>query len=107
MLKAELLAVCRQLCPKPADELDRLAEAAGHHIVRTPQDHPELQPMANCWAVVKNHGAAKWDYPMAGRRVQREDGFANVTPETCQAAIADMRREEDRYGQEDMEEPEE
>jgi hypothetical protein len=37
MIKAELLAVCRQLCPKPAYELDRLAEAAGHQILRTPQ----------------------------------------------------------------------
>ena len=69
MIKAELLAVCRQLCPKPAYALDRLAEAAGHQILRTPQYHPELQPIENCWAVVKNHCAAKCDYTMAGLRV--------------------------------------
>src|SRR6266446_8944082 len=34
---------------------------------------------------------------MAGRRVHLEDGFAKVTPATCQAAIAAMRAEEDRY----------
>jgi len=107
MIKAELLAVCRQLCPKPAYALDRLAEAAGHHILRTPQYHPELQPIENCWAVVKNHCAAQCDYTMAGLRVHLEDGFAKVTPATCQAAIAAMREEEDRYWQEDMEEPEE
>jgi transposase len=107
MIKAELLAVCRQLCPKPAYDLDHLAEAAGHHIVRTPQYHPELQPIENCWAVVKNHCAAKGDYTMAGLRVHLEEGFAKVTPDTCAAAIAAMRREEDRYWQEDMEEPEE
>jgi transposase len=107
MIKAELLAVCRQLCPKPAYDLDRLAEAAGHQILRTPQYHPELQPIENCWAVVKNHCAAKCDYAMAGLRVHLEDGFEKVTSETCQAAIAEMRREEDRYWQEDMEEPEE
>ena len=44
MIKAELLAVCRQLCPKPAYAFDRIAEAAGHQILRTPQYHPELQP---------------------------------------------------------------
>jgi transposase len=107
MIKAELLAVCRQLCPKPAYALDRLAEAAGHQILRTPQYHPELQPIENCWGVVKNHCAAKCDYTMAGLRVHLEEGFAKVTPETCQAAVAAMRREEDRYWQEDMEESEE
>lgn len=96
MIKAELLAVCRQLCPKPTYALDRLAEAAGHHILRTPQYHPELQPIENCWAVVKNHCAAQCDYTMAGLRVHLEDGFAKVTPTTCQAAIAAMREEEDR-----------
>jgi transposase len=105
MIKAELLAVCRQLCPKPAYDLDRLAEAAGHQILRTPQYHPELQPIENCWAVVKNHCAATCDYTMAGLRVHLEEGFAKVTPDTCAAAIAAMRREEDRYWQEDMEEP--
>jgi hypothetical protein len=44
---------------------------------------------------------------MAGLRVHLEDGFEKVTSETCRAAIAEMRREEDRYWQEDMEEPEE
>jgi hypothetical protein len=68
MIKAELLAVCRQLCPKPAYAFDRIAEAVGHHILRTPQYHPALQPMENCWAVVKNHCAAKCDAPMAGLR---------------------------------------
>ena len=37
MIKAELLALCRQLCPKPQYELDRLAEARGHRILRMPQ----------------------------------------------------------------------
>lgn len=68
MIKAELLAVCRQLCPTPAYALDRLAEAAGHQILRTPQYHPELQPMENCWAVVKKPCAAKCDSTMAGLR---------------------------------------
>lgn len=107
MIKAELLAVCRPLCPKPAYAFDRMAEAAGHHILRTPQDHPELQPIENCWAVVKNHCAAKCDYPMAGLRAHVEDGFEKVTPATCRAAIAAMRSEEDRYWREDMEESEE
>ena len=104
MIKAELLALCRQWCPKPDYELDRIALAAGHQILRTPPYHPELQPIEECWGVVKNHCAEKCDYTLAGLRRHLEEGFDKVTPETCRAAIADMRREEDRYWQEDMEE---
>ena len=57
--------------------------------------------------MVKNHGAAQCDSTMAGLRVHLEEGFAKVTLATCQAAITAMRKEEDRYWQEDMEEPEE
>ena len=35
-----------------------------------------------------------------------EGGFEMVTPTTCQAAIEDMRREEDRYWHEDMDDDE-
>ena len=106
MIKAELLALCRQLCPKPQYALDRLAEARGHRILRTPQYHPELQPIEACWAVVKNHCAATCDYTAKGLRAHVAEGFNKVTPATCQAAIADVRTEEDRYWREDMEDDE-
>lgn len=106
MIKAELLALCRQLCPKPQYELDLLAEARGHRILRTPQYHPELQPIEACWAVVKNHCAAMCDYTTKGLRDHVAEGFNKVTPATCQAAIADVRTEEDRYWREDMEDDE-
>jgi len=107
MIQAELLALCRQLCPKPQDELDCLAEARGHRILRTPQYHPELQPIEACWAVVKNHCAATCDYTTKGLRAHVAEGFHKGTPATCQAAIADVRTEEDRYWREDMEDDEE
>jgi hypothetical protein len=106
MLKPELLQLCRELCPKPEYELDRIAEAEGHQILRTPQYHPELQPIETCWGVVKNHCATACDFSMQGLRNHLEDGFEKVTPATCQAAIEDTRREEDRYWQEDMEDDE-
>lgn len=107
MIKAELLAVCRQLCPKPEYELDRLAQAEGHQLLRTPQYHPELQPIEECWAVVKNHCAEKCDYTMQGLQAHLEEGFDKVTSQTCRAVIADIQSEEDRYWREDMEESEE
>ena len=43
---------------------------------------------------------------MQGLREHLEKGFEKVTPTTCQAAIEDVKREEDRYWQEDMEDDE-
>ena len=106
MIKAELLALCRQLCPKPQYELDRLAEARGHRILRTLQYHLSSNPSA-CWAVVKDHCAATCDYTTKGLRAHVAEGFSKVTSATCQAAIADVRTEEDRYWREDMEDDEE
>jgi hypothetical protein len=107
MIKAALLALCRQWCPKLQDAVDRLAAARGHRILRTPPDHPALQPIEACWAVVKNHGAATGDDTTKGLRAHVAEGFTKVTPATCQAAIADVRTEEDRYWREDMEDDEE
>jgi DDE superfamily endonuclease len=107
MIKAELVAVCRQLCPKPEYALDRIAQAEGHQLLRTPQYHPELHPIEECWAVVKNHCAEKCAYTMQGLRAHLEEGFDKVTSETCRAVSADMQSEEDRYWREDMEESEE
>ena len=106
MLKAELLAVCKELCEEPAYALDVLAEESGHQILRTPQYHPELQPIEDCWGVVKNHCAGECDYTMEGLWRHVEEGFGKVTAQTCRAALEDMRREEDRYWIEDLEEDE-
>ena len=43
---------------------------------------------------------------MQGLRGHLEGGFEKVTPATCQAAIEDMRREEDQYWQEDLDDDE-
>ncbi len=106
MLRAELMAICKKLCPKPKYELDRIAESKGHKILRTPQYHPELQPIEKCWAVVKNYCASKCDYTIIGLREHLEDGFKKVTPKTCRAIVDIIRREEDRYWVEDMEDDE-
>ena len=107
MLQAARLARCRPLGPKPPDAWDRLAAARGHRILRTPQYPPELQPIEACGAVVKHPCAATCDDTTKGLRAHVAEGFHKVTPATCQAAMADVRTEEDRYWREDMEDDEE
>ena len=102
MIKPELLVACRERCPKPDYAIDRIAAAKGHRILRTPQYHPELQPIEECWGVVKNHCALQCDFSMKGLREHLDQGFDKVTAKTCQAAIKDVCSEEERYWKEDL-----
>ena len=103
MLKPELYQWCKQLCPPPPRRLDRIAEAAGHTIIRTPPYHPELQPIETVWALIKEYCAARCDYTLAGLKTHLEAGFDQVTPAICQSLIQTVRIQEDQYWVEDQE----
>ncbi len=45
MLRAELYELCKRYSPSPKFRPDAVAEDCGHTIIRTPQYHPELQPV--------------------------------------------------------------
>ncbi len=79
----------------------RLVEAAGHFILRTPQYHPELQPIETCWGVVKNYMAAHCDFTMKNFRKQLPLAFAKVTSRTCKSLIAEVVKQEEKYWDED------
>lgn len=103
LLKPELYQRCKQLCPPPPRRLDRIAEAAGHTIIRTPPYHPEVQPMETVWAVIKEYCATRCDYTLAGLKTHLEAGFDQVTPSICQSLIQIVRLQEDQYWVEDQE----
>jgi len=101
MLKPELFALCKRFAPTPEFRLDQLAGAAGHNILRTPQYHPELQPIETCWAVVKNHMAAHCDFTMSNFRKQLPVALLKIRPKTCRALIAKVIKQEEKYWDED------
>lgn len=101
MLKPELYKRGRELGPKPKYILDVVAENAGHTIIRTPQYHPERQPIEICWGVVKNYCAKKCDYTMEKLKIHLEEGFKQVTPITLKGIFKKVIRYEDRYWKED------
>lgn len=103
LLKPELYQRCKQLCPPPPRRLDRIAEAAGHTIIRTPPYHPELPPIETVWAVIKEYCAIRCDYTLAGLKTHLEAGFDQVTPSICQSLIQIVRLQEDQYWVEDQE----
>jgi len=97
LLKAELYALCKLFEPKPEYKIDKIAEAAGHSILRTPQYHPELQPIETCWGVVKNYMAKHCDFTLRQFRDNLPSAFSQVTSQTCKKLIAKMVIEEDKY----------
>lgn len=103
MLRPELFELCKRIAPVPDFKLDTIAEANGHKILRTPQYHPELQPIETCWAVVKNYMAEKCDFTMAGLKKNLADSFAKVTPSTCKKIISKVVKQEEKFWIEDAE----
>ncbi len=101
MLKAEMVELYKRVAFVPQFRLDQLAAEHGISILRTPQYHPELQPIETCWAVVKNYIAKHCDFTMKGLRSRVPEAFAKVTPYTCQKIIAKVVDQENKYWIED------
>lgn len=101
MLKAELYALCKLFEPKSDYKIDKIAQAAGHSILRTPQYHPELQPIEMCWGIMKNYMAKHCDFTLSKFRENLPFAFSQVTQETCEKLIAKSVAEEDKFWVED------
>ena len=102
MLKPELYALCKRFAPAPEFKLDQIAEAAGHSILRTPQYHPEFQPIETCWAIVKNYMGDNCDFTMKSFHAQLPLALAKVKSRTCKKLIAKVAKQEDKYWDEDI-----
>ena len=101
MLKPELYELCKRFSPSPTFKLNQLAEACGHRILRTPQYHPELQPIETCWGVVKNHMADHCDFTTQNFHEQLPIALSKVKPSTCKKLIAQVVKQEEKYWAED------
>lgn len=103
VLKPELYEICKKIAPAPEFKLDRIAGEHGHRVLRTPQYHCELQPIEQCWGVIKNDCRDHCDFTMKGLNEKLEKGFSKVTATTCQKLIAKVRKQEDLFWKEDSE----
>jgi transposase len=101
LLKAELYVLCKLHEPKPEYKIDKIAETAGHSILRTPQYHPELQPIEKCWGVLKNYMARHCDFTLEKFRENLPRAFSQVTSKTCIKSINKTIIEENNYWEDD------
>jgi hypothetical protein len=69
--------------------------------MRTPQYHPELQPIETCWGIVKNHMADHGDFTTRNFHQQLPIALSKVKPSTCNKLIAKVVAQEEKYWAED------
>ncbi len=101
-LKPELVEILKKMATESLYAIDEIARYNGHEVIRTPPYHPELQPIENCWGVVKNHVARNCNFTMNNLIEQLDSGFDKVTAKTCVEIIAKVRKVEDEFWTEDL-----
>lgn len=100
-LKVELVEILKKMAPEPTYLIDEIAREYGHEVVRTPQYHPELQPIELCWGVVKNEVARNCNFTMKNLEIQLENAFQKVTADTCEKIVKKIKKIEDKFWDED------
>ena len=70
-------------------------------MLRTPQYHPELQPIETCWGIVKNHMADHGDFTTRTFHQQLPIALSKVKPSTCRKLMAKVVEQEEKYWEED------
>jgi hypothetical protein len=70
-------------------------------MLRTPQYHPELQPIETCGGIVKNHMADHGDCTTRNFHQQLPMALSKVKPSTCSKLIAKVVDQEEKYWAED------
>ena len=71
-------------------------------MLRTPQYHPELQPIETCWGIVKNHMADHGDFTTGNLHKQWPSALSKVMPRTCQKLMAKVGEQEEKYWAEEV-----
>lgn len=99
LLKPALYDLCSRYAASPKYVLDELAAEFECEILRTPQYHPELQPIEHVWGIVKSNLAETQTgkYTITSLKERLMPAFEKITAEMCQNIFLHVRKEETRY----------
>ena len=70
-------------------------------ILRTPQYHPELQPIEKCWGVMKQYMAQNCDFTLEGLRNNLEKAWIKVNAKTMEGIMKKVTFWENRHFEQD------
>lgn len=106
-LRIQLIDLIRQHRPVREYKLDYMLQNDSEYknrnieILRTPQYHPELQPIEKCWAVMKQYMGQHCDFTLDGLRKNLDSAWKKVTPETMKGIIKKMEYWENYHFEQD------
>ena len=92
-LRSQLIELINIHRPPRVYKLDDMLEndpkyrSRGIEILRTPQYHPEFQPIEKCWAVVKQHMAQHCDFTLKGLQENLEKAWVKITSTTMKGIM--------------------
>ncbi len=97
--KLALYDLCCQYAPSPKYVIDELAAEFECEILRTPQYHPELQPIEHVWGIVKSNIAETQigKYTITSLKERLMPALEKITAGICQNIFLHVRKEETRY----------
>lgn len=70
-------------------------------VLRTPQYHPELQPIEKCWAVIKQYMAQHCDFTLKGLHTNLEKAWPKVTASTMEGIMKKVTYWQDYHFEQD------
>lgn len=107
LLRTQLIDLINKYRPARIFKLDDMLQndlkykARNIEILRTPQYHPELQPIEKCWGVMKQYMAQHCDFTLNGLRKNLEVAWTKVTPETMDGIMRKVTHWENYHFEQD------
>jgi len=93
LLRPQLIDLINKNRPAKIFKLDSMLQRDTRYksrnieILRTPQYHPELQPIEKCWGVMKQYMAQHCDFSLDGLRKNLKKAWTKVTSETMEGIM--------------------
>ena len=106
-IRAQLMDLINQHRPVKIRKLDHMLQTNPLYkdrdiaILRTPQYHPELQPIEKCWGVMKQYMAQHCDFTLTGLRKNLETAWTKITSDTLQGIMKKVAHWEDYHFEQD------
>jgi len=106
-LRIQLIDLINRYRPKKNFKLDDILKNDPKYrnrnieILRTPQYHPELQPIEKCWGVMKQYMAQHCDFTLNGLRDNLEKAWTKVTSKTMEGIMKKVEHWENYHFEQD------
>ena len=100
--KAQLQELAKKIQVPTAYVIDKIAEEAGHRVVRLPPYHCQYNPIELIWAQVKNNVAKKNTFKMRDLKPLLEESLTHVTQHNWTKAVRHAEELRDQDGKRDI-----